>query len=144
MVELDREVDKARYEFHVSESQAAQRYQLELSKWLLASLVLVNAGAVVLLADSHYRSALEHAAPAFIVGIVAAITSGFLGWLNAGVRDLHYDAYAQPESLKTGEIRKPELSDRRERQISWAYRLSIAAGLLSIGAFVWGAIAALP
>src|SRR5687767_1751438 len=140
MDELEREVAKARYEFHVSESQAAQRYQLELSKWLLASLVLVNAGAIVLLANSPHRLALEHAAPAFIVGIVA---SGFLGWLNAGVRDLHYDAYAQPETLKTGEISKPELSDRRERQITWTYRLSIAAGLLSIGAFVWGAIAAL-
>jgi hypothetical protein len=143
MDELEREVAKARYDFHVAESQAAQRYQAELAKWLLASLVLVNGGALVLLANEKDHAAAASAAPAFIVGIVAAILCGFLGWLNAGVRDLHYDAYAQPDSLKTGLVTKPDLSDRRDWQITWSYRLSIWMGLLSIGAFVWGAMAAL-
>jgi len=143
MDERDREVAKARYEFHVSESQAAQRYQNELAKWLLASLILVNGGGLVLLANSKDAARLQHAAPAFVVGIVTAILCGFLAWLNANVRDLYYDAYAQPESLKTGEVTKPPLSNRREWQITWTYRLSIASGLVSIGAFVWGAFAAL-
>lgn len=143
MNELDREVAKARYEFHLSEPQAAQRYQNELAKWLLASLVLANGGALVLLANSKDADRLHHAAPAFVIGIVTAILCGFMAWLNAGVRDMHYDAYAQPDSLKTGEVIKPELSDRRDWQITWTYRLSIAAGICSLGGFAWGAFAAL-
>jgi hypothetical protein len=143
MDDHEREVAKARYEFHVAESQAAQRYQNELAKWLLASLILVNGGGLVLLANSKEAARLHDVPPAFIVGIVAAVLCGFLAWLNASVRDVHYDAYAQPESLKSGEVVKPPLSDRREWQIIWTYRLSIAAGLSSIGAFVWGACAAL-
>ncbi len=141
MDDEERQVAKAAYEYNVAEAQAAQRYQIELAKWILASLILVNGGALVLLANSNDPHLIANFGAPFVIGIASAIISGFLGWLNAGVRDLLFSDYAQPESLKTGAVANVENAKLRERQVIWSYRLSIIAGFASLGGFLWGALA---
>jgi len=144
MDDLQRDVIKATYEFYLEESRAAQRYQFDLGKWLLASLILVNGGALVLLADGKKDALMASAAPAFVSGIVAALLCGLCGWLNAGARESYYDAYVQPASLRSGDIVTPENTRRQDLQIRLTYWAAFVAGSISAAAFVWGAIAALP
>lgn len=105
-----------------------------LAAWLLATLVAVNGGAVAI--DGVGRA---YGLP-FVVGIVAAILSGFASWQEAQDRmGLHYIESLDPAN-------RTKQADRRESL--WAWRgpaLRIAAKVLnwaSLGAFIAGCVLA--
>jgi hypothetical protein len=79
-----------RLNYLLSRQNAAQSYNGEMSKWILASLVFINSGPFLIISKDapSYSDRLLHSASCFIVGIALAVLCGFLAWVNTGMREL--------------------------------------------------------
>lgn len=135
----DFESDRAYYDFYVTEQREAARERVELSKWMLASLLLINAGALVAIANSDRMS--SEGAVYFLAGTVAGLACGFASWVNADAREMLYYGYAEPNTLKTGERPAPPDAESRKRVIRLTWLLSLFAGFLALILFVIGVYA---
>lgn len=70
----------------VQRHATATGYRIDLAKWLLASLLVVNGGSLIALLNSPDRVVLvPQAGPWFAIGVGASIGAGFLAWLNASL-----------------------------------------------------------
>lgn len=135
------EADRAFYEFYVAEQREAARERVELSKWMLASLLLINAGALIPIANSDHAG--TEGVIYFVAGTVLGLGCGFVSWINADAREMLYYGYAEPDTLRTGERPVPPDAASRERIIRMTWFGSIASGILSALAFVVGVFATL-
>jgi hypothetical protein len=115
-------------------------YQADLAKWLLASLLVVNGGALAAIFQSaRVPVAATHVAAAwFGVGIGLAVASGLAAYLNMAVLLSVYDDVINPNAITDPakwELAKPiELA-----AVRWFAWISIALGILSLGAAAVGA-----
>lgn len=116
-----------------------------MNRWLLASLLTLNGGAIVGLASAHeaFRpDAMAVAIQAFVAGNVAAVLAGVVGATSFlfisrdfGVAFAHWNAMA-----KSGEWddKAVEPGDKISRKGRVAVALGYGLGLLSLGLFVAG------
>lgn len=118
-------------------------YQLDLGKWMLASLLVVNGGALVAIAnaDEVAGKLFEAGGAWFVAGMVAALISGFFGWANAAIAAEMYDAAATPWAL-VNRASWPVLSPRMGHAITATTVLSVIIGFVSVACFTVGALAA--
>lgn len=136
------ETARAYFDYYTAEQRAAQQQQVDIGKWILGSLILVNGGAITLLAQAaeHGSGALKAAGGHFVIGIICALFCGFVAWLNAGVRDAYLDELAKPEMLTSSNLEDwPKESSQRVVQIRITFGASVFFGFLSAAMFGWGA-----
>lgn len=117
-------------------------YQLDLGKWMLGSLLVVNGGALVAIANADEAAAKLFAAGGiwFVAGLIAALLSGLFAWLNASVAADVYDDIANPWVL-VSRASWPVVSRRASKAITATTILSFVAGFVSLGLFAGGAMA---
>ena len=75
---------------YLKERQSScQSYNSEMSKWILGSLFLLNAGPFAGLSKENaiYNLALARNAQYFVAALALALTCGFMAWLNTGMRE---------------------------------------------------------
>jgi hypothetical protein len=61
-------------------------YQFALARWMLASLLLVNGGALLAIINSADKIPSAAAgAPYFVAGVVSALLCGTCAWLNCNL-----------------------------------------------------------
>lgn len=132
-------VAKVNLERFYKEQESAQSYGNELAKWMLATLTLINGGAILALlqAGQPGRLALQICGFYFVYGIIAAVICGFFAWINSAVRDQAYSEIADARMLVSID-HWPKPSIRNNRLIILTYWASIIAGLASLGLFVAG------
>lgn len=133
------EVYKAERESH----KVAMQLQGDYGKWLVNALMIINAGAIVGLAQSStlQKNALHDAGLWFVGGLLAAVACGFISWVNWSINaDLHHNL-AQP-SMKFDIANWPEAGERQAWWINATFYLSIAAGFVSVACIVVGALVA--
>jgi hypothetical protein len=141
---LDR-VSAERLNYQLSRQNAAQNYNAEMSKWILASLVFINSSPFLLISKDapNYSKYLLQSASYFIVGMTLAVLCGFLAWLNTGMREL----------LGSFEVRRllvepnsPERHDMSRGEsitasvVRFSYVCSILVGFGSLLMFLIGAL----
>lgn len=131
-------VDKA-----LAGKAATLGYQLDLGKWMLASLLVVNGGALVAIANADEVAARLFAAGGswFVGGMVAALTSGFFAWANAAVAADVYDDISNPWAL-VSRSNWPAVSQKASHAITATTIISVVAGIVSVACFAIGAMAA--
>ncbi|WP_426611410.1 hypothetical protein [Bradyrhizobium sp. McL0616] len=136
----DRSVERLNYE--LSRQNAAQSYNAEMSKWILASLIFINSGPFLLISkDAHnYNKYLSQSAGYFILGITLAVLCGFLAWLNTGMREWLGSSKAkrllEPHSLE----HKNGLAELvAEKMVIVSYCGSVLVGFGSLITFLIGA-----
>jgi hypothetical protein len=118
--------------------------QNEIGKWLLATLVLVNGGAIIGLLNGKNVSYQEmyYAAPWFGFGIGSAIAAGIATWANVmGLAKAYERLLDQPRSVASDEPRSPGRRTGRQ-SIGYAAAASLIFGLLSLAFFARGSAAA--
>jgi hypothetical protein len=117
-------------------------YQLDLGKWMLASLLVVNGGALVAIANADDAAAKLFMAGGawFVAGMVAALISGFFGWANAAIAAEMYDDASTPWAL-VSRANWPTLSSRMGKAITATTALSVLTGFGSVACFTVGALA---
>jgi hypothetical protein len=117
-------------------------YQLDLGKWMLASLLVVNGGALVAIANADEMAAklFQAGGQWFVAGMVAALVSGFFAWANAAVAADVYDDIANPWALVSRE-NWPTVPQRSSKAIAATTVLSVASGIASVVLFTVGALA---
>lgn len=135
------ETDKKRFEYrlavadhHARLAQAYLQTQVDYGKWLLASLLVVNSGALLGVFNSTRADAYLGTGAHwwFFAGAALAVFAGFAAWINWGFNfsaaDLVRDAwlYDTPSDFKTRH-------KRYERVIQWTYWIVIVLGFTSAG-----------
>ncbi|CAM5766293.1 hypothetical protein LMIY3S_01772 [Labrys miyagiensis] len=78
--------------------KTAMQLQGDYGKWLLNTLLILNGGAVIGLAQSSAfgKSALHEAGMWFVGGIVSALACGFVAWVNWSLLAHYYEDWADP------------------------------------------------
>ena len=135
-----RKVAEAHYAHLLTQLDHWRRYQVEIAKWLLASLVLVHGGAIVALIQTpDGRRVLGIVAAFFVLGIILATASGLLVWINTGLLIGAFEAMIDPKMLvSVDHYPKPQ----NGRWINVTYYAAIIAGIASLSLFASGAISA--
>lgn len=110
-------------------------YQFGLGRWIMASLVVVNGGALLALlnAADKYPGAMMAAGPVFVVGLVLALLGGSVAWLNCNFVTAAADERLDWEAL---DIKKADSADTLDW---WAWSLAWLAVL-----FTFASLAAFP
>lgn len=89
------EIDVRRliFEDHQKSKDRAMQLNGDYGKWLIASLLLVHGAAIAFLAQSERLSqvVLPHVFWWHIFGLLAALTCGFLVWINWSLHAKIYD-----------------------------------------------------
>jgi hypothetical protein len=134
-----RKVAEAYFARFEREQTAARSYAADLAKWLLASLVLINGGALLTLVNAMPRShaALVASGYAFVFGIVTAVGCGTIAWINSGLLALAYENYANPKMMVSIE-HWPTSPAKFSKLINGSYVGALLFGLMSLAAFVFG------
>lgn len=140
---MDRELSAERLSYELSRQNAAQSYNAEMSKWILASLIFINSGPFLLVSKDapNYSKYLVQSAGYFILGIALAVLCGFLAWLNTGMREALGTSNAkrllEPNS---SEHKKGLAESLTEKIVVVSYLSSIVVGFGSLITFLMGAI----
>lgn len=139
-----------RYKSHLQTLDAARKLQQEYGKWLLATLVLINAGAVVSVAGTDQNSSPLFVGTGlyFILGLFFALASGFFAWLNSCKFVDKYTFIAQPNMLhgpewdleKNAEGKDKDYIKKCNQWIKITFRGAVITGLLSAVALIVGAV----
>ena len=130
--------------YRLERQNAAQAYNGEMAKWILASLILVN-GAPFLLVSSEmpgFAQVLVNHAWYFTTAISLAILCGFSAWLNTGMREAVY-GYEVKRLIQEAEAPSAELVVTRGERASAAlvkvaYAASLVTGFGSLALFLLG------
>lgn len=127
------------FKFITARHDKVLEYQLGLGRWIMASLLLVNGGALVALLNVGDRYALALAGGHwFVVGVVAALLSGTFAWINCNLITIAADEFLDWENLHVQESVLGRVLHK------WALGIAIvavAASLVSLACFPLGAIA---
>jgi hypothetical protein len=114
--------------------------QGDYGKWLISSLFLMHGSAI---AGLIFKSAGPDAPPFlfavswFVAGILFALGSGFLAWLNFTFAMQQYDKWATPNMLVNAEHwPKPATSKAVDRTL-WT---AVVSGFLSVACLIGGAV----
>ncbi len=142
------EARKLRYEQLQENRRAASQLQGEYGRWLVASLLLVHGGSILLLAQSQemVRLVLPSVFWWHVAGLLLALTSGFLAWMNWGYHMILYDK-VQPDMIYDDNS-WPRFDQDVLGRIGSTFRASIAFGIASalciLGAAVCGYVKMAP
>lgn len=139
MDEIERKVRERyldRYQALVERSFEAQ---VAWGRWLVASLLLVNGGAIVTIVQSGARASelMSLSGIFFASGIVLAFICGFCAWINFYLNLNVYSSFADPKVLRSQE----EWFTPSTREFHWTrYTMvaAIVAGTLSVVVFIAG------
>lgn len=127
----------------------AQSYNLDMSKWILASLLAVNGGPFVLLSKDGYAAIqpLAGSLASFAIGLALAVICGFSAWFNTGMREIEAGRAIRRRFESTfddGDDKEPSstaLSDPAlGRVIVASYVFAVISGFGSLGLFIAGAL----
>jgi len=120
----------------------------QISRWILASLVTINGGGAIAVGSASRipTEAASHAIGAFVIGIILAVLSGLSGASAASkqaapVANLaaHYiESHIKGQLTVEAQL----ASEKLIKRAAWFTRLTTTVGLLSLGAFAWGAYTA--
>jgi hypothetical protein len=144
-------VSAERLNYQLSRQNAAQSYNAEMSKWILASLVFINSGPFLLIskdAPNYTKSLFDTGSYYyFIVGMALAVLCGFLAWLNTGMRELlgSFEVarlLAEPNSPGGHHTSRGELITAT--LVRFSYVCSILVGFGSLLTFLIGALKFIP
>jgi hypothetical protein len=134
-----------RLNYQLSRQNAAQNYNAEMSKWILASLVFINSSPFLMISKdaTNYSKYLLQSASYFIVGMTLAVLCGFLAWLNTGMRELlgSFEVrrlLADPNSPERHDMSRGELITASV--VRFSYLCSILVGFGSLLMFLIGAL----
>jgi hypothetical protein len=134
-----------RLNYLLSRQNAAQNYNAEMSKWILASLIFINSGPFLMIAKDapNYSKYLSQSASYFIVGMTLAVLCGFLAWLNTGMREAlgSFEVMrllAEPNSSGRHDMSRGELITATV--VRFSYLCSILVGFGSLLMFLIGAL----
>lgn len=140
---IDRDLSAERLSYELSRQNAAQSYNAEMSKWILASLIFINSGPFLLVSKDAptYSKYLQQSAFYFILGITLAVLCGFLAWLNTGMRESRGTSKAmrllEPSSF---EHKKGPGELITEKIVVASYLGSVVVGFGSLIAFLIRAV----
>lgn len=143
----DGEAAAAAIEYYRDRQNENQKYNGEMAKWILASLVLVNGGPFILLSKdvAGYAAALSSAVTYFSYGIASAIVCGFFAWLNTGMREAILGE--QVDAVIAKALGRPQANGPHSHSIArgrpaivvGSYVLSVITGFASLFFFLAGA-----
>jgi hypothetical protein len=127
------------FRFITARHDKVLEYQLGLGRWIMASLLLVNGGALVAIlnATDRYATAIS-AGDWFVVGVVAALLSGTFAWINCNLITIAADEFLDWENLDVQESSLGRLLHK------WAVGmaiLAVTASIVSLVCFPLGAAA---
>jgi hypothetical protein len=137
------------FNYWAERQSSAQKYNLDMSKWILASLFLLNGAPFTLvakdgfngLANAQSSQTIKAAAFLFATGLALAVICGFCAWLNTGMREL--DSGLAIQALKDADDTcKPPLikpAHRIEMIVASAFVAAVVTGFGSLGCFLFGA-----
>jgi hypothetical protein len=130
-----RRVATAVYEQVNESAVSAAKVAAEYGKWLLQSLLLLNAGAITGIATyianvSNQRSHLVPVLAWFIFGIILALGAGFAAWMNWQIHAEGYKTWADPGMIEDHR-RFPKRPWPREKQLSPTHKVSVILGVLA-------------
>lgn len=135
--------------YYQSRQTTAQSYNLDMTKWILASLLAVNGAPFVLLSKDGYAAIepLAGSLASFAIGLALAVVCGFSAWFNTGMREIEAGRAVRRQFGTSGDngderAARPEaLSDRAlGRIIVGSYVFAVITGFASLGLFVAGAL----
>ncbi|UAJ12266.1 hypothetical protein [Polymorphobacter megasporae] len=88
-------------EVYAEQMRALIGYQADLAKWIFATLILINSGALAGIVSSSriVDGAARIGAPWFIAGIGTALASGFISWLNTTIAIGIYGKIVSPAAI---------------------------------------------
>jgi len=129
--------------YRLERQNAAQSYNGDMAKWILASLIVVNGAPFLLASKDLPELAVPLATEAwhFTTAISLAIVCGFCAWLNTGMREAvaGYDVEHLIDELSVGTQPKRSLTERACRSlVNVGYVAAVITGFLSLGLFLWG------
>lgn len=113
-------------------------YQFSVARWILASLLIVNGGALLALVNSFQdEPAVVDAGTPFLVGVIAALLSGTFTWLNCNCIVM---ATGHRRDWETLDYQESETADRWDMAGSVMTILALVSALISLAAFPIGAL----
>lgn len=125
------------FRFIVNRHDKVLEYQFGLARWIMASLLVVNGGALLALLNSADKfGGVGSIALPFVVGVVAALISGMLAWINCNLITMASDYRLDFDRL---DRKSSEIAEKLDR---WALGLGCGAvifAFVSLAAFPWGA-----
>jgi hypothetical protein len=129
-------------DYHLARQNAAQAYNADMAKWILASLILINGGPFLLLSKdlpTGYVVALQDAAPWFVTGLALAVLCGFLAWLNTGMREA-VGGYVVKRLIAGRDVPQSRAEIVSGQVVKASYLFSILTGFGSLATFLVGAL----
>jgi len=127
-------------DYHLARQNAAQTYNADMAKWILASLILINGGPFLLLTKEtrNYAVALQAAAGWFVVGLALAVLCGFLAWLNTGMREA-VGGYIVKRLIAGRDTPQSRAEIASAQVVNVSYLFSILTGFGALATFLVGA-----
>lgn len=127
-------------DYHLARQNAAQAYNADMAKWILASLILINGGPFLLLSKDikNYAVALQAAAGWFVAGLALAVLCGFLAWLNTGMREA-VGGYTVKRLIADNGATPGRAEIVSGRVVAVSYLFSILTGFGALATFLIGA-----
>lgn len=121
----------------------------QYGRWLISTLVIINGGALAglltfldgLASESDTLARFAHSIWCFVAGVILALMSGMMAWMNWSAHAANFGSMARHDMLWDPKV-WPKSGDF-DRRIEWTYRASILFGLSSATAAVLGAAFAL-
>lgn len=119
---------------------AAREYQFDYGKWMLASLLAIHGGSLLAISQAgEIREKLYAASgPCLIYGLVLALTSGGVAWVNFTIGSHVYWSWLT--DLRKGD--EPNLRSGLQRALNATMYLAAVLVSLSIMLFVVAAVKA--
>jgi hypothetical protein len=113
-------------------------YQFSIARWLMASLLIINAGGLLSLpnvAEKHV-GALD-GGPWFVLGLVLAVLTGTLAWFNCNCITAAVDHRTNWDEADYQDSPQADRFDYAAIALAW---MSVVVAVLSLSAFTLGAI----
>lgn len=125
------------FRFIVNRHDKVLEFQFGLARWIMATLLVVNGGALLALLNSADKFAdIGAVALFFLVGVVAALLGGILAWVNCSLVPI-----ASDERLDLGgmDARSSQTADILDNCAWWVVGAAVVSALISLTAFPLGA-----
>ncbi len=103
-------IARERYRFYREMTLKSQDAHLQYGKWLIASLLLVNGGAIIGIArfPGDASNYMKVAGYYFVAGLLLSFAAGFLSWLNFQIAShVYYNKWANLEMVVNPEKWSP-------------------------------------
>jgi hypothetical protein len=121
-----------------SHEENIQKYQFDIARWIMASLLVVNGGGLLSLPDVvEKHPAAAGAATWFLVGVIGAVLVGTFAWFNCNCITMATSNRTNWEAVDYQESATADKWDVAAITFAW---LSVASVVVSLGAFTAGAI----